>query len=287
MCLLLFYINPFAKENEYYLILTNVRDEIYTRPTKVAHFWKQNQNIIGGVDAELGKEGGTWLAMNQNGKIGALLNILQPDEEVLPNKKGRGFLAVDYVAGQSDCFSYLHAINQEKQNYNGFLLVTMDIRSLHDPKIAYVTNASSTPPVRLNPGFHAFGNSVTPETPWPKVMKAKEKFTEIVQRHLSLKTKDALVEDIFTLLRDSTSYLLDENMKKQGKSKPSEFLDKLSAIFVNIPSSNYGSRCHTVIIVDGSGKVDYFEHSRAEVPSSDGDATWTTKKYSYELVCDK
>lgn len=50
MCLLLFYLNPAAKEDEFYLILVNVRDEIYNRPTKTAHFWDQHSNVIGGIN---------------------------------------------------------------------------------------------------------------------------------------------------------------------------------------------------------------------------------------------
>lgn len=39
-----------------------------------------------------------------------------------------GFLVVDYVTGNEDCFKYLHKISSEKDNYNGFTLVTMDFR---------------------------------------------------------------------------------------------------------------------------------------------------------------
>lgn len=46
--------------------------------------------LILGVDAEQGKEGGTWFAMSKTGKIAALLNVLQPDDEIAVNKKGRG-----------------------------------------------------------------------------------------------------------------------------------------------------------------------------------------------------
>lgn len=48
MCLLLFYLNPAATSEEFYLILLNVRDEVYNRPTKAADFWEKYPNIIGG-----------------------------------------------------------------------------------------------------------------------------------------------------------------------------------------------------------------------------------------------
>lgn len=49
MCLLFFKINNDAKtEKEYKLILINVRDEFYARPTLPAHFWEDNPEVIGG-----------------------------------------------------------------------------------------------------------------------------------------------------------------------------------------------------------------------------------------------
>ncbi|GIX78783.1 transport and Golgi organization 2 [Caerostris extrusa] len=74
MCLLAFYLNPDAGENELYLVLVNVRDELYTRPTQLACFWEKHPHVIGGMDLKRGKEGGTWLAMSKKGKIGILLN---------------------------------------------------------------------------------------------------------------------------------------------------------------------------------------------------------------------
>ena len=40
-----------------------------------------------GLDQQPGREGGTWLGMNTDGKVGVLLNILG---EQVDNKRGRG-----------------------------------------------------------------------------------------------------------------------------------------------------------------------------------------------------
>ena len=42
------------------------------------------------MDLEKNREGGTWFAMNRDGRIGALLNVLQPIDEVKPGKRHRG-----------------------------------------------------------------------------------------------------------------------------------------------------------------------------------------------------
>ncbi|GFS47001.1 transport and Golgi organization protein 2 homolog [Trichonephila inaurata madagascariensis] len=283
MCLLVFNVNPNASENEFYLVLINVRDEIYNRPTKLASFWDEHPHVIGGMDLEPGKEGGTWLALSEKGKIGALLNILQPDEEILPNKKGRGFLAVDYVIGEKDCFKYLEDLSIEGESYNEFLLVTMDYSSLKVPKIACYTNSSTLPPIKLEPGTHSFGNSIQLDNPWPKVCKMKEMFSNVIKKYPSIANKTLLVEELFGMLHNRARYSLDENMKQQGKSKSLDFLNKLSAIFVDIPEANYGSRCHTVILIDGSGKVDYFEHSRPEQTQTAEDDQWYSNHHTFNL----
>lgn len=48
MCILFFYLNPNAEEGRYQLILANNRDEFYTRPTKPAEFWGENNDCISG-----------------------------------------------------------------------------------------------------------------------------------------------------------------------------------------------------------------------------------------------
>ena len=49
MCLLLYYLNPHARDDEFYLVLVNVRDEVYDRPSQYAHFWPRNPDVIGGI----------------------------------------------------------------------------------------------------------------------------------------------------------------------------------------------------------------------------------------------
>ena len=49
MCLLFFQTKDNPSENEYKLVLANVRDEMLIRPTKSADWWKPSHpTIIGG-----------------------------------------------------------------------------------------------------------------------------------------------------------------------------------------------------------------------------------------------
>ncbi|GIY30407.1 transport and Golgi organization 2 [Caerostris extrusa] len=195
----------------------------------------------------------------------------------------KGFLPVGYVVEDKDCITYLDEINSERENYNEFILVTIEFTSLMKPKIAYYANTSSSPPVSLSPGIYAFGNSVEREKPWPKESKLKDMFTEVVKKYPSVSTKQTLVDELLKLLQNGTRYTVDDNMKRQGKSKSSTFLEKLSAIFVNIPESNYGSRCHTIVLIDGSGNVDYTECTRSENLQQEDHNEWHKNHHIFKL----
>lgn len=48
MCILFMTINQNPQQDQYYLILANIRDEFYARPTKICSFWDEDNNLIGG-----------------------------------------------------------------------------------------------------------------------------------------------------------------------------------------------------------------------------------------------
>lgn len=56
----------------------------------------------------------------------------------------------------------------------------------------------------------------------------------------------------------------------------------LSAIFVRVPAEFYGSRTHTVILIDQNNKMDLYEQT---MTSLDPDGEWlkTHLKYDFNL----
>lgn len=78
----------------------------------------------------MGREGGTWLAINTSGgciKFGALLNIT--GEPHSKQSLGRGFLIGNYVQGTVSNEEYSHELLQDADDkYNAFSLVTVEIK---------------------------------------------------------------------------------------------------------------------------------------------------------------
>lgn len=129
MCILFFITHANPSNDGYKLILAANRDEYYARPALSAAAWLENAFIFGGRDMEPGREGGTWLAISAKDKVfkfGALLNITGENKD--KNSLGRGNLVTDYVAGNQSNDTYSKHLVGVGEKYNGFNLVTIEIR---------------------------------------------------------------------------------------------------------------------------------------------------------------
>ena len=190
-----------------------------------------------------GRSGGTWLAMNKKtGKIAVLLNILQPKEEIVASKRGRGFIVNDFVSGDESCHQYLHRLAQQGTEYNGFQAIALQIQSDAVDGAFYSNSTSEEEPQVIEAGIHGYGNSIDPKEPWPKVTYGQKRFQCVLDRHSSSKSRDQLIEDLFDMMMDKRSLPVDQQMKRQGHGREPDSLRKLSALCVEMPEAQYGSR---------------------------------------------
>jgi len=266
MCLLFFQINRQAKEDEYKLILVNGRDEMYNRPAKPVSWWSPDTpDVIGGQDIMPGRAGGTWLAMNRsNGRIGVLLNILQPKDEIIADKLGRGFIVTDFLLGEKDHRQYTTDLSTRGEAFNGFQTIALEVKG-ERAEGTYYSNFVYKPPIPLGDGIHSFGNSLNPYDPWPKVTYGRKRFSAVVNNNGTTKTKELLIDDLFDMMADKTMLPVDSQMIRQGGSgRLDVFISRLSSLCVDMPDVMYGSRTWTVILVDGQDNVDYIEKNYEE-----------------------
>lgn len=76
---------------------------------------------------EPGREGGTWLALNEKtGKIGILLNLNGIQKSV--QGKGRGFLIKNYLMSMESTKNYAQNLVKYSSDYNPFNLVMIEIK---------------------------------------------------------------------------------------------------------------------------------------------------------------
>lgn len=85
------------------------------------------------------------------------------------------------------------------------------------------------------------GNSAF-STPFKKVQNGEKRFKEIVGRHGRVESKDELLENLLSLLKWEEPHYPDEVLESKGKNVPEEYMRQYSAVFVNIPGAEYGTR---------------------------------------------
>ena len=68
----------FNAHPDYPLILIGNRDEYHARPSAAADWWDDPADVLGGRDLEAG---GTWLAVNRQGRVGVVTLLALRDWE--------------------------------------------------------------------------------------------------------------------------------------------------------------------------------------------------------------
>ncbi|MGE5386541.1 MAG: NRDE family protein [Betaproteobacteria bacterium] len=215
------------------LVVAANRDEYYVRATANAGPWPEAPQVIGGRDLEAG---GTWLGITESGRFAAVTNVREPG--MAKGRCSRGLLTRDFLVGEASAGRYAAEIAGD--DYSGFNLLVGDGRELW-----YRSNRDG-PPHLLRPGVYAVSNHLL-DTPWPKLVSAKSRFSEALA---GLPDTDAF----FAILADA-SLAADKDLPATGV--PLEWERLLSAIFVKSP--DYGTRASTVLIVQKDGESTFEE----------------------------
>lgn len=237
MCIITFHYNDHVN---YRLIVCANRDEFYDRPTAQAHFWEDKRDVLAGRDLEAM---GTWLGMTKSGRFAALTNYRDP-KEFHKKRRSRGHIVANFLSSNDDPQSYLEEIQREKDEYNGFNVLCGTMHSLY-----YYSNRNDDI-MRIPPGTHSISNHLI-NTPWPKVVRAKQMLKNYVSRVSEVK-----VEELFYQLKNN-ELAPDEQLPNTGIDRTLE--KQLSPIFIQ--TDGYGTRSSTVILVTHDGEVTFVERT--------------------------
>ncbi|EGT51392.1 hypothetical protein CAEBREN_15823 [Caenorhabditis brenneri] len=217
-----------SPHEKYKLIILNNRDEDLDRPTAPLHW---HDGILSGVD-EKDVARGTWLGMDEHGKVGMLLSITQPVDSKHKNAPSRGGIVNEYLKSGIDSTQFFENLKNKAENYNGFQFVGIErnqesklfeVRSLTNQLVDDIEIT------KWNDKFHVYSNS-PPHIPFKKTEFGLKIFSEKLE-----KTDEMDVDDIFSRLFEiatcRTSCFPDDQIRVQT-GFPEEFYKPLTSIFI-------------------------------------------------------
>jgi len=261
MCLLLI---GWKNHPRYRLVLAANRDEFHDRAAAPLNWWQDDPRILGGRDLQAG---GTWLGVARSGRFGVVTNYrdLQAPIEGAPS---RGSLIPRFLTGATSPKEFLDDLRGAAPKYSGFNLIVGGPRALY-----YFSNRGDSVPRALPAGVHGISNHLL-DTPWPKLVRTKEKFAS------ALAAPDVDPDELFRVLADRERAGID-SLPSTGL--PLEWEHIVSAPF--IVNERYGTRCSSVLLVERTGRTVLHERrfdstglqsgsSRFEFKSADLPEVW-------------
>lgn len=102
---------------------------------------------------------------------------------------------------------------------------------------------------------YGFGNSL-PDNPFEKVRYGQQHFEEIVSKY-GHSDVDTLAPELLQLLKNKHKFWPDAELERRAPN----WGEGLSALNVHIPEHGYGSRTHTLILVDANNRLHLIEET--------------------------
>ena len=235
MCLILL---AHGVHPEYPLVIAANRDEYYRRPTAKAAFWQDHPHILAGRDLECM---GTWLGVTRAGRFAALTNFRDPSERKT-DAPSRGQLVSGFLASGREPREYLEEIAKLAPEYNGFSLLVGDM----DNVFYFCSRLSAVQ--QLPPGVHGLSNHLL-NTPWPKVVRGKQRFQSALADEPS---PEALLDLLHDREPAAESELPDTGIGPEMERVLSPAL---------IVSAQYGTRASTAVLFGQDGGVSFSERT--------------------------
>lgn len=244
MCLIALHVPTSASDP---LVVIANRDEVLSRPTAPLHRWTDGSGIVAGADLEAG---GTWMGVHpEHGRVAMVTNVRDP-RDLQPRRASepsRGALVRDFLVGELSADRFV--AQAHRASMRGFNLIAIDRAGAH-----WCSNRGGAP-TRLRGGIHGVSNALL-DTPWPKVVRAKEALEHAMRR------AERDDEAFFAILADDRR-ASDDELPDTGVGL--ELERALSPIRIAMPG--YGTRASTVLVVH-EGAFRLVERTIAPTPTS-------------------
>lgn len=224
---------------KYPLIIIANRDEFHHRPTAPLANWSDSQ-IIAGQDLEAK---GTWLGVNQQGKVAALTNV-RGAQYLKASAPTRGELVTNYLTTPDNDRDFSAQLQSRANQYSGFNLLYGTQDQL------YALNNITNKIEPLTRGFHGLSNAALNDQ-WPKIQRGVSQLEDYLNGNENPQTSELVT------LMHSTEIAPDEQLPNTGVSIELERF--LSPIF--IIGDDYGTRCSSILLFDAERRMTFAEYS--------------------------
>jgi uncharacterized protein with NRDE domain len=229
VCLILLALNVMPQRP--WLLLGN-RDEFHARPSAPAQAWTDAPDVIGGRDLEAG---GSWLAINRNGRFAAITNVRsgQPRRGI----RSRGELVATFASGAATPVSCAAETASHRDEFGPFNFV------IGDREAAACASSLRGEAWSLGPGVHVFSNG-PPDAAWPKALRLREGFLALSHERES---GDGAMLDLLADVAQPS----DDELPQTGVNVELERM--LAPIFIR--GEQYGTRASTLAYARSDGRV--------------------------------
>ncbi len=201
------------------------RDERHARAAAPAGWWPDAPRVLGGRDLVAG---GSWLAIDRDGRIGAVTNRAPAEQRAAP--ASRGALVAEYLSAGVSAHEFAARASARGARFGPFNLVLVDGDAVH-----VVSNRAES--LRLTHGIRSFGNTGLTDTSWPKLATA----TAGVEQALDAGDPVAALLNVLATRRAGSPV--------SGPDRDNPF----------VVGPEFGTRCSTVILVDAAGRATFVE----------------------------
>ena len=241
----------------YAAIIASNRDEWFDRPAQPLAWW-HDDNILGGRDCSAG---GTWLAINRNGRFGLITNVRGQAAINTDSNRSRGELIPQWLNFEGNYARFSDQLKCNAQQYAGFNLIFGEFQNAANASlnVHYFTNAGDSEVQKLWPinfrneseeraSLVTYGlSNAQLDTPWPKLEKLKkinERVYDLHAMHIDARICDALLMNLL----DSESF----------DGSPLSAINVSASDFLNT-GRDYGRRASSVILVPNQGDIAFTE----------------------------
>jgi len=229
------------------LVAIGNRDEMHARPADQLARWDNPNHLLAGRDI---KAGGTWLGVSEQGRLAVVTN-LSGYGAPYAGRASRGDLLKDFLSGDG---RYSNVAETDFSDFNPFNLITVDRGEavMHSNR----PNATSEP---IMPGIHGLSNGPL-DRPWRKSGYLNAALGQWMESGS---------DDPAALLEDLTYQTTFPPAKQNDAGFEFALEPEHSAVFIRSPV--YGTRCSTVVAIDGQGEGMMIERRYAPSGQSTGE----------------